>query len=78
MRVFIAPAGEFIDATNALQTAWPRACAISERLWSAEDVTDLNDAAVRIQEMQCRLIRYPSLSLSLMKLYSAFLCFLHF
>jgi len=49
--------GEYIDATNLLSTAFPRAAAVAERLWSPEDINDVNAAAPRIAELECRLIR---------------------
>jgi hexosaminidase len=47
--------GEFYDGTNLLSSAWPRASAVAERLWSAETVTDVNAAAERIQAFHCLL-----------------------
>lgn len=35
----------------------PRTIAVAERLWSAKDVTDLDDAADRIEQQRCRMIR---------------------
>jgi len=49
--------GEFIDATNLLARAWPRSCAISERLWSSIGTTDVNDASNRLHVHRCRYIR---------------------
>jgi len=48
--------GEFVDSTDLVARLWPRACAISERLWSPETVTDLVSAQARMQVHQCRLI----------------------
>ncbi|CAH1263100.1 HEXB [Branchiostoma lanceolatum] len=49
--------GEFVDWTNLLPRLWPRASAIAERLWSSEDTTDMEDAAVRLGEHRCRMVR---------------------
>lgn len=47
---------EFIDGTNIIPRAWPRACAIAERLWSPATVTDINDATTRMHDHRCRLL----------------------
>uniref|UniRef100_A0A1A8P7V5 Beta-hexosaminidase n=10 Tax=Nothobranchius TaxID=28779 RepID=A0A1A8P7V5_9TELE len=48
--------GEFVDATNLTPRLWPRACAVAERLWSAKEVTDTNDAFNRLAVHRCRLV----------------------
>ncbi|XP_019614522.1 PREDICTED: beta-hexosaminidase subunit alpha-like isoform X2 [Branchiostoma belcheri] len=49
--------GEYVDGTNLIARLWPRASAVAERLWSAKDVTSMADAAVRIDEQRCRMVR---------------------
>ncbi|XP_064103605.1 beta-hexosaminidase subunit alpha-like isoform X1 [Macrobrachium nipponense] len=50
--------GEHVDATNIIPTAWPNACAVGERLWSStEHTSDPEDAAPRLEEHRCRLLR---------------------
>jgi hexosaminidase len=48
--------GEYVDATNVISRIWPRGCAVSERLWSAESVTDASAAAGRFEQMRCRMV----------------------
>jgi hexosaminidase len=49
--------GEFVDATNLVSRAWPRAGAVAERLWSPQYITDLYDARIRLHNQRCRMIR---------------------
>ncbi|XP_064602601.1 beta-hexosaminidase subunit beta-like [Liolophura sinensis] len=48
--------GEYIDDTNLLQTLWPRASAMAERLWSASHVTNVTQAEPRFEEHRCRML----------------------
>ena len=48
--------GEYVDETNLISTIYPRASAVSERLWSsASSTTDLNDAERRLLIQHCRM-----------------------
>lgn len=49
--------GEYVDGSNVISRTWPRTTAVAERLWSARDVTDLDDAGDRIEQQRCRMIR---------------------
>lgn len=44
-----------VDNGNVLQRIFPRVSATAEKLWSRSDVTDLDDAAARIEEHTCRM-----------------------
>jgi len=46
---------EQVDAVNFDSRVWPRACGVSERLWSAADITNINDAIDRLMMFRCRL-----------------------
>uniref|UniRef100_A0A452DWY5 Beta-hexosaminidase n=1 Tax=Capra hircus TaxID=9925 RepID=A0A452DWY5_CAPHI len=48
--------GEYVDATNLTPRLWPRASAVGERLWSHQDVTDLEDAYRRLIRHRCRMV----------------------
>eukprot|EP00884_Botryococcus_braunii_P008075 jgi/Botrbrau1/17269/Bobra.0015s0027.1 len=48
--------GEFIDGSNLIQTAWPRAAAIAERLWSPPDFRDVESARPRFETHRCRML----------------------
>jgi hexosaminidase len=48
--------GEQVDASNLIQKIYPRASAVAERLWSAQDVTDQDYAKQRLLVQRCRLL----------------------
>uniref|UniRef100_A0A7S4I501 beta-N-acetylhexosaminidase n=2 Tax=Vannella robusta TaxID=1487602 RepID=A0A7S4I501_9EUKA len=49
--------GEQVESLNYDSRVWPRACAVSERLWSPQDVVDQTDATTRLTEHRCRIAR---------------------
>lgn len=48
--------GEYIDDSNFIQTAYPRASAVAERLWSPSTVVDQVDALARLTIQRCRML----------------------
>jgi len=44
-----------VDASDLLNTIWPRAAAAAERLWSPVDVTDPVSALPRLERFRCLL-----------------------
>ncbi len=48
--------GEYIDDSNFIQTAYPRASAVAERLWSPNTVVDQVDALARLTIQRCRMV----------------------
>lgn len=48
---------EYIDSTNVIQTTWPRASVVAERLWSSEHVKDHTAAIPRLEEQRCRYLK---------------------
>ena len=50
--------GETVDTSDIMQTIWPRAAAIAERLWSPKEMTkSATDAEGRYSEFRCLLNR---------------------
>jgi len=47
---------EYVDSTNVQSRLWPRASAVAERLWSQSDVTDVDEAEVRLHQHRCRMV----------------------
>lgn len=48
---------EFVDGGSISQRVFPRASAMAERLWSSAQQTDTVEAARRLGEFRCRLLR---------------------
>lgn len=46
---------ESVDNSNILQRIFPRVSAAAEKLWSPANVTDIEDAAKRLEEHACRM-----------------------
>ncbi|XP_062545646.1 beta-hexosaminidase subunit beta-like [Armigeres subalbatus] len=46
---------EVVDDNNILQRIFPRVSATAEKLWSQVDVTNIDDAARRLEEHTCRM-----------------------
>ena len=49
--------GETVDASDLMNTVWPRAAAIAERLWSPQNITDIDAAAPRYSAFRCLLVK---------------------
>ncbi|XP_077295161.1 beta-hexosaminidase subunit beta-like [Arctopsyche grandis] len=47
--------GEVIDDNNVLQRIFPRVSATAEKLWSAAEVNDMEEARFRLEEHYCRM-----------------------
>lgn len=48
---------EYVDSTNLISRLWPRAAVPGERLWSDASVRNRSDAANRLEEHRCRLLK---------------------
>lgn len=48
---------EYVDGTNLLSRVWPRASAVAERLWSTRETINVDEAAFRLDQQRCRLLR---------------------
>ena len=48
--------GEQVDETNSVSKTWPLAAAVAERLWSEEQVRDVEEAEDRLRAFRCRLL----------------------
>ena len=46
-----------MDTSDILQTIWPRAAAVAERLWSPRSVNDTVAATSRLARFRCLLNR---------------------
>jgi len=49
--------GETVDASDIMQTVWPRLGAIAERLWSPRNLTSTDQAEPRFAAFRCMLNR---------------------
>jgi hexosaminidase len=49
--------GEIVNEYIIMPRVWPRASAVAEKLWSAQDVNDIEAAKPRLQEQACRMNR---------------------
>jgi hexosaminidase len=49
---------EFVTPENINSRIWPRTAAIAERLWSAQDVTDVDSMYLRLERLAQRLAVY--------------------
>ena len=49
--------GEFVNSINLIPRLWPRASAVSERLWSSSHINNKVKAAARLQEHECRMLK---------------------
>jgi hexosaminidase len=49
--------GEAVNEYNIMPRVWPRASAVAEKLWSAQDVNNVGAARPRLEEHTCRMNR---------------------
>jgi len=49
--------GESVDDTVIDERIWPRALAVSERLWSSQSTNNATEALPRLQEHRCNMVR---------------------
>jgi len=49
--------GEAVDDGNFFERVWPRVSAVSERLWSPQEINNLNSARIRLERQRCRFVR---------------------
>lgn len=49
--------GETVDTSDLMQTVWPRAGAVGERLWSPANVNSTDEALPRYLAFRCYLNR---------------------
>jgi hexosaminidase len=49
--------GETVNEYSIMPRVWPRASAVAEKLWSAQDVNDVEAAKPRLEEHGCRMNR---------------------
>lgn len=50
--------GEHIANEDVLVKMWPLTSAAAERLWSEKNVRNIEEAAPRLEEHRCRMLRY--------------------
>ena len=48
--------GEYVDSSNIIGRIFPYGNAIGERLWSAQSVQNISDAAIRLHSLRCRYL----------------------
>lgn len=48
---------EYIDSTNFIARAWPRASAVGERMWSTKETNNVEEAQDRLHEFRCKMVR---------------------
>ena len=58
-----------MNLTLLVHNVRPRASAVAERLWSAQNVTDVNTAQYRLDQQRCRMLRYASTKLVTFQIY---------